>query len=78
MSPGVIVLIVSILLASLVLLLTFVGPEDRTSGFWYYIQRIRRAMDMISYWIFCIFGIGAILIVIIYGGYRLLIQLGVL
>lgn len=78
MSTGLLLLVFILIVISILLILSFIGPEDRKSGFWYYVQKIRKGMDFVSYWFINIFAIGSILVAVSYGGYTILTRLGIL
>ena len=46
----------------IILLLSFLGPEQGGSTFWQKIQKIRAVMDFVSYWFINITAIGSILL----------------
>lgn len=52
-------------LLTVVLVLSFAGPENSEKPFWRAVQRLRRGFDAVSYWIINGFAILTILLVLI-------------
>jgi len=66
MGTGFYIFIFIIFLLAMVLILSFIGPEDRKTGFWALIRRIRAGMDAVGYWFFNACAVGTIILVIVY------------
>ena len=60
------IFITIVLFLALILLLSFIGPENKKSGFWNVIQTIRKWMDAAGYWFFNACAVGTILLVLVY------------
>ena len=54
MDIGLIIVMTICSLLLLVVILSFLGPEDRQSGFWYVIQRIKHYSDLFWYWFYTV------------------------
>ena len=71
MGPGFYIFILFIFILAAVLILSFIGPEDRKTGFWALIHKIRAGMDTVCWWFFNICAVGTIILVIVYAAFHL-------
>ena len=72
METGFFIFMLIIFVLAAVLILSFIGPEDRKTGFWAMIRKIRAGMDAVGYWFFNACAAGTIILVIVYASVHLI------
>ncbi|MBQ9609908.1 MAG: hypothetical protein IJV15_10770 [Lachnospiraceae bacterium] len=60
-------LIITISLLALFMLLSFISPEKTENKFWKTVNKVRRGMDFICYWMMNAFGILALVLAVLLG-----------
>lgn len=60
-------LVLTIIVLTVFMILSFVAPEKSESGFWNTINKIRKVMDTVCYWMLNAFGILTIVLAVLLG-----------